>query len=58
MATLIAPPDDNCAALLSVYSVTPTAVGITTIASPPDTGAGGSGGGSSITPPTAWGCIG
>lgn len=55
MATLIAPPDDNCAALLGVYSVTPTAVGITTIASPPNQCPIGGG---NVTPPTSWGSIG
>jgi hypothetical protein len=53
MATIASPPDGNCAVSIDMYSVTPTLLGVTVLAAPPDTR-----GGENLYPPTQFAVIG
>jgi hypothetical protein len=58
MATLLSPAEPSPGLAYGVNSLTPTALGIVTIASPPNIGSSGGGGGELVVPPSSWGHIG
>lgn len=53
MATIASPQEDNIVVFVDLYTVTPTLLGVTVLASPPDTR-----GGENLYPPTQWAVIG
>jgi hypothetical protein len=56
MATIAAPEAAECVELFSIYSVTPTPLGIVMLAAPPETVSGGGGG--DVVAGYAWAAIG
>jgi hypothetical protein len=56
MSTIAAPEAVECVELFSIYSVTPTALGIVVLAAPPETLTGSGGG--SVVSGYAWAAIG